>query len=91
MSAILESMYEAAKGLHRVGAMEDQTMRKVEQLCLEEGVDLSKAEKLMAHAPNPCNKKRSASSHRDETVDERGRNTHTGREGSRTPKGKCLD
>jgi putative transcriptional regulator len=44
MSEILESMHELAEGLHRVGAMDDLTMKAMKDLCLPAPRKLGKAE-----------------------------------------------
>jgi putative transcriptional regulator len=44
MSEILESMHELAESLHRVGAMDDLTMKAVKDLCLPAARKLGKAE-----------------------------------------------
>ena len=44
MSEILESMHDLAKSLHKVGAMDEITMKAMDDLCLPKVRKLSKAE-----------------------------------------------
>jgi putative transcriptional regulator len=44
MSEILDSMHELAESLHRVGAMDDPTMKAMKGLCLPKVRRLGKAE-----------------------------------------------
>ena len=44
MSEILESMHDVAKSLHKVGAMDEITMKAMDDLCLPKVRKLGKAE-----------------------------------------------
>lgn len=44
MSEILENMHDLAVSLHKVGAMDDITMKAMKDLCLPEARKLDKAE-----------------------------------------------